>query len=215
MSADETTTEPSGPSSAPVPDPWRPISGPRKLFNSLMWAVLLPGLMILGTAVSQWVLLAGVFVMLAVVVVAACLIGGGWSRGGAATLACVSGFALMLFAGPALYDVYMKTAGDPVAAVVTDVTDDGDGKGADWYCTVEETGGDHEEHELSQQQNCFGQAKAGGRVEIREDPLGVLQPRLPDGPDHSDTGTNAEISAGLLLLTSATVFCAGQRRRFG
>ncbi|WP_406496463.1 hypothetical protein OG936_20330 [Streptomyces sp. NBC_00846] len=214
MSGNETAMEPGGTFGAPVPDPWRPISGARKLFSSLMWAVLLPGLMILGAGIAQWVMWAGVVVMLAAVAVAACLIGGVWDRAGAAALASVSGFALMLFAGPAMYEVYMKTAGDPVAAVVTEVTDEDNRQGADWFCTVEEVGGDHKEYEVSEQQNCFGQAKVGDRVEIRKDPLGLLAPRLPDSPDQrNSTESTVDITAGLLLLTAVSVFYGGQRRR--
>ncbi|MFI6728327.1 hypothetical protein [Streptomyces atratus] len=105
------------------------IGGPEAL-QLLMWAVLLPCLMILGAGIGQWVLWIGVVIMLVAVAVAACLIGGAWGRAGAATLASVSGFALMLFAGPAMYEVYMKTAGDPVAAVVTEVTDENNRWGA-------------------------------------------------------------------------------------
>ncbi|MGN5634157.1 hypothetical protein [Streptomyces sp. AC154] len=213
MSGHSTTADPPGTPEAAVSGPGRPVSGLRKLFGSLMWAVLLPALMVLGAALANWVMWAGVVVMLAVAAFAACLIGGVWSRAGAATLVCVSGFALMLFAGPALYDVYMKTAGDPVAAVVTDVTEDNDGEGSDWHCRVAEDGGDHEEHELSQQQNCFGGVKTGEHVEIRKDPLGLFEPRMPDGPGHSDAKISAEIAAGLLLLTSGTVFYGSRRRR--
>lgn len=213
MSGNRTTTDPGGAPEAAVRGPRRPAAGPRKLFGSLMWAVLLPALMVLGAGLANWVMWAGVVVMLAVVAFAGCLVGGVWSRAGAATLVCVSGFALMLFAGPALYDVYMKTAGDPVAAVVTELTDDNDGQGSDWHCAVAEAGGDRKKYELSQQQNCFGGVEAGERIEIREDPLGLFPPRMPDGPGHSDAEISAEIAAGLLLLTAGTVFYGGQRRR--
>lgn len=190
--------------------------GARKTVGSLMWAVLLPGVMILGAGAGQWATWFGVVVMLAAVGVAACLIGGFWHRAGAATVASFGGFALMLFAGPAVYEVYMKTVGDPVAAVVTEVADRHNRRGPDMFCTVEEIGGDHRKYTVSQQENCFGQAKAGDRVEIRTDPLGLLDPRLPDSPDQQNTTEiTVAVAAGLSLLTSAAVFYAGQRRRDG
>jgi hypothetical protein len=179
-----------------------------------MWAVLLPAAMLLGAGIGQWVLWIGVVVMLATLAVTASLIGGVWHRAGAATLASASVFALMLFAGPAMYEVYMKTVGDPVPAVVTEVTEENNRRGADWFCTVEEIGGAHDVHEVSQQENCFGQAEVGDRVEIRKDPLGLLDPRLPDSPDQQNTTEiTVAITAGLVLLTAATTFYAGQRRR--
>ncbi|MGP3975708.1 hypothetical protein ACTWQF_17205 [Streptomyces sp. 8N114] len=178
--------------------------------------MVLPGLMILGAGIGQWVLWVGVVVMMAVVAGAACLIGGAWHRAGAATLVSFGGFALMLFAGPATYEIYMKTAGDPVAAVVTEVTDQHNRRGPDMFCTVEEVGGERKKYEVSQQENCFGQAEQGDRVEIREDPLGLLDPRLPDGPDQQNTTEiTLGITAGLTALTAAGTFYGGQRRRKG
>lgn len=188
----------------------------RRALNSAMWALLIPGGTALGAAVAQYTVWVGVIVMLGFTAVAACLIGGSWHRAWAATLASVSCFALMLFAGPAMYEVYMKTAGDPVPAVVTQVVDTHNRRGPAVFCTVTETGGGHTVHKVSQQQNCFGQAKVGDRVEIRKDPLGLLKPRLPDSPDQEDTTeVTVAITLGLLLLTTATVFYAGQRRRDG
>ncbi|OAR27034.1 hypothetical protein A8W25_01780 [Streptomyces sp. ERV7] len=188
----------------------------RRTLNSAMWALLIPGGMALGAGIGQYALWLGVILTLGLTAVAACLIGGAWHRAGAATLASVGCFALVLFAGPAMYEVYMKTAGDPVPAVVTQVVDEHNRRGADLVCTVAETGGDHTVHKVSQQQNCFGQAEVGDRVEIRKDPLGLLKPRLPDSPDQEDTTeTTVDITLGLLLLTAATTFYAGQRRRAG
>ncbi|MFD3551957.1 hypothetical protein ACFWWA_07625 [Streptomyces goshikiensis] len=198
----------------PIPAP--PAAGSRNVFGSLAWAVLLPASMIIGAALGQWTIWVGGTVMLAAIAVAACLLGGVWHRAGAATLAAACGFALTLFAGPAVYEVYMKTAGEPVAAVVTEVTDRHSRRGADMYCAVEETGGDHRTYEVSQQQNCFGQAQVGDRVEIHKDPLGLLEPRLPDSPEQrGTTRITVGISASLALLTGATVLYAGLRRRTG
>ncbi|GGR09289.1 hypothetical protein [Streptomyces netropsis] len=87
MSGTETTVAPGAAPGAPAYHPRPPASGARKVFSSLMWAVLLPGLMILGAGIGQWVLWLGAVVMLTAVAVAACLIGGVWHRAGAATLA--------------------------------------------------------------------------------------------------------------------------------
>lgn len=216
MSGHETTVAPGAAATATATPsgPRPPMSGVRKLVGSLLWAVLLPGLLVLGAGIGQWVMWLGVVVMLATVAVTACLIGGIWHRAGAATLACFSGFALTLFAGPAVYEVYMKSYGDPAPAVVTEVVDTDSRRGAEMFCTVRETGGDRETYEVSQQENCFGQAKEGDRVEIRKDPLGLLDPRLPDSPDdRSTTRITVGIAAGLTSLTAATTFYGGQRRR--
>ncbi|MFV8133101.1 hypothetical protein [Streptomyces syringium] len=216
MNGTEMTVAPGGTSGAPEYHPRSPVSGARKAFSSLMWAVLLPGLMILGAGIGQWVMWVGAIIMLTAVAVAACLIGGVWHRAGAATLASVGGFALTLFAGPAIYEVYMKTVGNPAAAVVTEVSDRHNRRGADMFCTVEETGADRKKHEVSEQENCFGQAEVGDRVEIRKDPLGLLAPRLPDSADQRNTTKiTVAVTAGLTLLTAATTFYGGQRRRDG
>lgn len=216
MSRYETAVAPSGARESAARGPRPPRSGARKALNSLAWAVALPGSMILGAGIGQWMTWIGVVAMLVSVAVAACLIGGSWHRAGAASLASVGGFALMLFAGPAVYEVYMKSVGEPVAAVVTEVTDRHNRHGADMFCTVRETGGEHRTYEVSQQENCFGQAKVGDHVEIRKDPLGLLDPRLPDSPDQQHTTElTVAISAGLALLTAGATFYGGRRRRAG
>lgn len=190
--------------------------GGRRALNSAMWALLIPGGVALGAGLGQYAIWLGVILVLGLTALTACLLGGVWHRAGAATLGSVSCFALMLFAGPAMYEVYMKTAGDPVPAVVTEVVDEHNRRGPDMFCTVTETGGDHTVHRVSQRQNCFGRAEVGDRVEIRKDPLGLLKPRLPDSPDQENTTEiTVDITLGLLLLTAATVFYAGRRRRDG
>ncbi|MFJ4722913.1 hypothetical protein [Streptomyces luteogriseus] len=190
------------------------LSGGRKAVSSGSWAVLVPALLLLGAALGQWMTWAGVVVALAVIAVAACVVGGSWHRAGAATLVCFAGFALMLFAGPAAYEAYMKTAGEPVEAVVTQVVDRDQRRGPDMFCTVRELGGDRETYEVSQQENCFGQARPGDRVEIRKDPLGLLDPRLPDSPDQRNTTEiTLAITAVLTLLVAGGTFYGGQRRR--
>lgn len=183
--------------------------------GSALWAVGLTAAILVGAAVGQWLVWAGVVLVMASVTAVACLVGGAWHRAGSATAASVLGFGLMLFAGPALYEVYMKSVGDPVPAVVTRVSESG-GRHSPLRCALRETDGARRAYEVSQQQNCFGQAKVGDRVEIRVDPLGVLEPRLPDSSDQEGTtDITVGISAVLALLTAATVFHAGCRRRDG
>lgn len=190
------------------------LSGGRKAVGSALWAVLVPALLLLGSAVGQWMTWLGVVVVLAVIAVAACVIGGSWHRAGAATLVSFGGFALMLFAGPAVYEGYMRAVGEPVDAVVTQVADRDQRRGPDMFCTVRELGGDRRTYEVSQQENCFGQTGPGDRVEIRKDPLGLLDPRLPDGPDQRNTTEiTLAITAGLTVLVAAGTFYGGQRRR--
>ncbi|MGA5207184.1 hypothetical protein [Streptomyces variegatus] len=190
------------------------LSGGRKAVGSVLWAVLVPALLLLGSAIGQWMTGLGVVVVLAVIAVAAWVIGGSWHRAGAATLVSFGGFALMLFAGPAVYDGYMRTVGEPVDAVVTQVADRDQRRGPDMFCSVRELGGDRRTYEVSQRENCFGQAEPGDRVEIRKDPLGLLDPRLPDGPDQRNTTEiTLAVTAGLTVLVAAGTFYGGQRRR--
>lgn len=190
------------------------LSGGRKAVASVSWAVLVPVLLLLGSAIGQWVTWLGVVVVMAVIAVAAWVIGGVWHRAGAATLVSFGGFALMLFAGPAVYEAYMTTVGEPVDAVVTRVADRDQRRGPDMFCTVRELGGDRGTYEVSQQENCFGQARPGDRVEIRKDPLGLLDPRLPDSPDQRNTTEiTLAITAVLTLLVAGGTFYGGQRRR--
>ncbi|GAA4316189.1 hypothetical protein GCM10023086_38410 [Streptomyces venetus] len=194
--------------SGPVP------SGGRKAVSSALWAVLVPALLLLGSVLAQWATWLGVVVALATIAVAACVVGGSWHRAGAATLVSFGGFALMLFAGPAAYEGYMKAVGEPVDAVVTRVADRDQRRGPDMFCTLRELGGDRKTYEVSQQENCFGQARPGDRVEILKDPLGLLDPRLPDSPDQRNTTEiTLAVSAALTLLVAAGTFYAGQRRR--
>ncbi|GAA0368480.1 hypothetical protein GCM10010151_68000 [Actinoallomurus spadix] len=156
-------------------------------------------------------IVVGVIVALAAWATAAVLTGGIWHRAGAAVLVSCSGLALTLFAGPGLYEAYMKAVGDPAPAVVTKVVDRDGRRGADLFCTVVEPTGTV--HVVSQQENCFDHIRPAQRVTIRKDPLGLLDPRLPDGPDQPPLEVTVWIATGLFVLTGATVFYAGQRRR--
>ncbi|MEU6257889.1 hypothetical protein [Streptomyces sp. NPDC047043] len=214
MSGHGTSAAPGRTVGGPAHQPRPQRSSAGQALNSLVWAVLLPGSVIVGAVLGQWLTWVGVILMMAAVAVSACLIGGFWHRAGAATLASAAGFALMLFAGPAAYEVYMKTVGEPVDAVVTQVTDRHNRRGPDMYCTVREVGGAHRTYEVSQQENCFGQAETGDHVEIRKDPLGLLDPRLPDSPDQQNTTElTVGITAGLTLVMAAATFYGGRRRR--
>jgi hypothetical protein len=178
--------------------------------------VAVPVLLLCGAGVMQWVMLLGVVVVLAVVAVATCLVGGVWQRAGAATLVAVAGFALTLFAGPAVYEGYMRTVGEPVDAVVVDVVDLDRRHGADIVCTVRELGGERRTFEVSQMQNCFGQSAKGDRIVVREDPLGLLDPWLPYGPEDQDTSEiTSATTIGLTVVVGGAVFYGGQRRRAG
>ncbi|MFF5519352.1 hypothetical protein [Streptomyces coeruleorubidus] len=212
MSASGTAVEADGSGGT---GPSRPaLSGGRKAVSSVLWAVLVPAVLLLGAAVGQWVTWLGVVIALATIAVAASVIGGSWRRAGAATLVSFGGFALMLFAGPAVYEGYMDSVGEPVDAVVTQVADRDQRRGPDMFCTVRELGGDRRTYEVSQQENCFGQTEPGDRVQIREDPLGLLDPRLPDSPDQRNTTEiTLAVTAGLTLLLAGGTFYAGQRRR--
>lgn len=185
----------------------------RRLVNSLVWAASVP----LMFTVAAWLaqvpsvgIYVGVVLALGTFAVAATVVGGIWHRAGAAVLVSCAGFALTLFAGPGLYELYMKTMGEKAPAVVTEVED----RDEQQHCTVRETAGDHAVYEMSQQQNCFDHIKEDQRVTLRKDPMGVLEPRLPDGPDQEgQTALTLAVSGGLFVVTGASMFYAGQRRR--
>ncbi|MFF3503642.1 hypothetical protein [Streptomyces sp. NPDC003247] len=207
MSAHETVAPDGARPAAPAP-------AARRTLPSLLWALALPAGLLLASGVAQWVTAVGVVLVLAVVAVGACLVGGSWHRAGAATLVCFGGFALTLFAGPAVYEGYMRTVGEPVSAVVVRVVDQDVRRGADMVCTVRELTGERRTFEVSQQQNCFGQAEEGDRVVLREDPLGLLDPWLPYGSgDRGTAGITLACTAGLTLLVGGATFYGGLRRR--
>lgn len=185
----------------------------RRLVNSLVWAVSVPLMFTIAAWLAQYPsvgIYAGVVLALGTFAVAATVAGGIWHRAGAAVLVSCAGFALTLFAGPGLYELYMKTLGEKVPAVVTKVEDRDDQQ----YCTVKETGGSRAVHEISQQQNCFDHIERLQRVVLRKDPMGALEPRLPDGPDQAgQTALTLGISGGLFAVTGTSMFYAGQQRR--
>ncbi|WP_460355096.1 hypothetical protein [Actinoallomurus acanthiterrae] len=187
----------------------RPLSPARRLLSSLMWACAVPVLFVLGAWLAQYphgLIVVGVIVALATWAVAAILAGGVWHRAGAAVVVSCSGLALTLFAGPGLYELYMKALGTPAHATVTKVEDRHNRRGTDMYCTVVEPTG--ERHTVSEQENCDDHFTSPQRVTLRKDPLGLLDPRLPDGPGHPPLSVTVQIAAGLFVLTGATMFYA-------
>ncbi|SFP11007.1 hypothetical protein [Actinomadura madurae] len=192
-----------------------PRTGP-PLADSLKWALLVPPLLAFGGWVAQYpygLIVVGVIIAVVTAFVAIAVVGSSWQRPGAAVLVAVTGFALPIFAGPALYIVYMETLGESAPAVVTKVENRDARRGADWFCTVVETTGDHTVHKISQQENCFGQIKPLQKITLRKDPLGLLDPRLPDRPGESDTLLSVLLSAALFAANAATFLYAGLRRR--
>jgi hypothetical protein len=178
--------------------------------------VLVPLALTLGGWLAHFphgLIVVGIIIILAAAFVSIAVVGSWWQRPGAAVLVAITGFALPFFIGPALYIVYMEELGDRVPAVVTKVENRDARRGADWYCTVVETTGDRTAHEISQQQNCFGQIKPMEKISLRKDPLGLLKPRLPDRPGESDTLLSVLISAGLLAANAATLLYGGLRRK--
>ncbi|MBL1097466.1 hypothetical protein [Streptomyces coffeae] len=143
---------------------------------------------------------------------AAVVVGGLWHRGGAAAMAGIAALVLAFFAGPALYELYAKKAGDPVDAVVTKTGHRKSLKGKPLEsCTVVDTTGGI--HHISQRQNCFGQFRTGQQVILYKDPAGLLEPFADTPGNRAPDLTGLGISAGLFALTGGSVFLAGQRRR--
>ncbi|MFF3321214.1 hypothetical protein [Streptomyces sp. NPDC002889] len=180
-------------------------------WNSFMWALLIPGLLTLAGVTAQYPygMFVGVVLGLGTVTAAAVVLGGRWHRPGAAVVACVCGFALTFFAGPGGYELYMKQLGEPVPAMVATIEE----KDGLLQCRVVEIES-RTVHDVSQQQNCFSHIRMLQRVTLRKDPLGLLEPRLPDGPDQAGTTRlTLMIAAGLFAATGAAVLYAGLRRR--
>ncbi|WP_344391570.1 hypothetical protein [Streptomyces vastus] len=194
-----------------------PVPAPRRTLNSLKWAVLIP---VVGVAAGfltrfpyggLWI---GVVILLGAAAAAAIVAGNSWHRAGAATLAGFSAIALPLFAGPGMYELYMKQVGERVHAAVADT---GERRGVKRsttlsVCRVVDTTGAVKD--LSEQQNCHGQFKPGQLIVLFKDPLGVLDPWAEALPgDRSVDPLTLQITAGLFLVTGSSLFYAGQRRR--
>lgn len=182
--------------------------------RTLPWAVGLP----LGAAgagvLAQYPhgLVVGVVLGLAVAATAPSLAGAAWRRSGAATIAVIAALALPFFAGPAVYEVYIKNAGDQVDARVTHADEVPNGQGTELsVCHV--TDGAGKEWRLSQRQNCFGQLEPGQRVVLYTDPVGGLAPWVETGRDAATEPTAPAITVGLFLVLGGSLLYAGARRR--
>jgi hypothetical protein len=174
----------------------------------------IPSVAVVGTVLAQlpW-MWAGIVVVVIAGFAAPLVAGGVWHRAGAATLAAVTTFALALFAGPALYETYVKLYGEKADAVVADTARVGSarGDGERDVCRVVDTSGTV--RDLSEQQNCYGQFKRGQHIVLYKDPLGALEPWAEAGDDRSPDPAGLSITGGLFAATVATLLHAGMRRR--
>lgn len=188
---------------------------PRRTLNTLLWAVLIPVVATGAGFLAQYpygMLWVGVIIVLGTAAAAAIVAGGVWNRAGAATLASFGALALALFAGPNLYEIYVKQLGERVDALVADAGERTNAKGTKLaVCRVVDTSG--EIQDLSEQQNCHGQFKPKQHVILFKDPLGGLDPWVEAGDDRSLDGVGLGITGGLFAVTGSAMFYAGQRRR--
>ncbi|MBC9726110.1 hypothetical protein [Streptomyces sp. TRM68367] len=151
---------------------------------------------------------------MAVAAAAAIVAGGSWHRAGAATVGAFAVLALPFFAGPAFCETYIKQFGERVHGVVADT---GERRGVKRskvlsVCRVVDTSGAVQD--LSEQQNCHGQFKAGQHIILFKDPVGGLDPWVEGLPGERDLDVLAlQITAGLLLVSGSALFYARQRRR--
>jgi hypothetical protein len=188
----------------------------RHLPGSLAWALAVPSASALAGWLAQYpygMIFVGVGVALATLSVAAIVAGHAWHRAGAATIAAFGGLALVFFAGPALYQLYMETLGTPVPAMVTKVENRHNRHGADLFCTVAETTGDHAAHEISEQENPQRPVHAPGARDPAHRSPRVAGPAPPPEAGRHGSQTTVGISVGLFVLTGAAMGYAGLRRR--
>ncbi|MEU4892960.1 hypothetical protein AB0B12_17290 [Streptomyces sp. NPDC044780] len=192
-------------------------AGPGHTPNSLKWAVLIPVVATAAGFLAQYpygMLWLGVLIVLGAAAAAAIVAGGLWHRAGAATLAAFATMALALFAGPALYELYVKQVGDRVDALVADTGTHTNHKGTELdVCRVVDTSGTV--RDLSEQQNCQGQFRPEQHVVLFVDPLGALDPWVEATGERTVDGVGLGITAGLFAVTGSALFYAGQRRRPG
>ncbi|MDJ0380377.1 hypothetical protein [Streptomyces sp. G-G2] len=155
---------------------------------------------------------AGVVLALGAAAAAAIVAGGIWNRAGAATIASVAALALALFAGPTLYELYVKQFGERVDALVADTGKRVNAKGTELaVCRLVDTSG--RVQDVSEQQNCHGQFTPQQHVVLFSDPLGGLDPWVEATADPALDGVGSGITGALFGLTGAALFSAGQRRR--
>ncbi|MCP9212541.1 hypothetical protein [Streptomyces cucumeris] len=191
------------------------VSGPSRTWpSSLKWALLIPVSSTLASWLAQYPhgMWLGIPLTFFTAGAAAVVVGGLWHRGGVATAVCIGAFVLAFFAGPVLYEVYAKQAGEAVDAVVTATGQRESIRHKPLEsCTVAEPSG--AVHHISQQQNCFGQFRTGQHVTLYKDPAGLLEPFADTPGNRAPDITGLAVTAGLFALTGAGVFLAGQRRR--
>ncbi|MEU7370276.1 hypothetical protein AB0B92_32885 [Streptomyces hygroscopicus] len=192
-------------------------TGTGHTLNTLMWAVLIPVVATAAGFLAQYpygMLWLGGVIVLGAAAAAAVVAGGIWHRAGAATLAACATVALALFAGPALYELYVKRAGDRVDALVADTGKRTNHKGTELdVCRVVDTSG--KVRDLSEQQNCHGQFTPKQHVVLFVDPLDALDPWVEATDERAVDGAGLGITAGLFAVTGSALLYAGLRRRPG
>ncbi|MCF3962201.1 hypothetical protein [Streptomyces fuscigenes] len=192
---------PGGPVDGPAPDTAAP---PVRIFNSLMWAVLVPAAAVAAGFLSQYpfgMLYVGIAVTLVVVASTAVIVGLRWGRAVTAALAATCVFALPFFAGPSAYELYAKRLGHVATATVLPGT----------HCSVRDADGTEEP--LTPRQNCDGQFAPGQRVVLFRDPFGVLHPWAEATRSRAVPTRPLVVSGGLFALATVLILAAGVRRR--
>lgn len=186
---------------------------PTKTVNSLLWALAIPLVAVTGAVLAQfpwsWI---GIVVLVVAGFTAPIVAGGVWNRAGAATFAAVTTFALGLFAGPSLFETYVKQVGEKTDALVADTATYKNARNSErTVCRVVDTSG--KVRDLTEQQNCQGQFKRGQHIVLYKDPLDVLEPWAEATDDRAVDVVGLYATAGLFAATTATLFYAGTRRR--
>ncbi|MGW5124832.1 hypothetical protein ACWEQ7_12390 [Streptomyces sp. NPDC004069] len=184
--------------------------------TSLLWALAIPLAAVVGAVLAQ---LPWQWFGIAVVVIAGftapIVAGAAWNRAGAATLAAVTTFALGLFAGPTLFETYVKRYGEKADVLVTDTaTYRNAGRNSERdVCRIVDTTG--KVQDLTEQQNCHGQFKPGQHIILYKDPLGIFRPWAEARDDRGSDTVSLGTTGALFTATAAALFYAGTRRRSG
>lgn len=179
----------------------------------LLWAVLLPLLTMVAAFLAElpWLQWAPAAIALVASVVVAIVGGGLWHRAGAAVLAATTTLALGLFAGPTLYETYIKLYGDRVDALVADTDSRVNLRIEQHVCRVVDTSGTIQD--LSRGQNCRGQFQPRQHIVLFKDPLGFFDPWAEDRDDRSLDALSLSCVGGLFIIATSTLCYAGVRRR--
>ena len=180
--------------------------------NSLLWAVLIPAASLAGTVVglSLWSA-GGLFIGMLATATAVFVAGSAWNRAGAAVVAGSAALCFMIFSGSLLHETYAEIFGERTEVLVVGVEEVPRAKGTDFSCRIADASGAVQS--LGSRQNCHGRFEKGQRALLLEDPLGALDPWIT-APDDADVGVvEPGIVGGLLVVTAASLFYAGMRRR--